>query len=282
MLRITRNLLLIFLFFSIVGSPSALCAEENFRLLTLPKSGTHLLVKCLYLLGAIDEVSESQFQGLTLDREQQDKYGWHIHSQNPEWFAKKKCKYLITVRDVRDVILSVHNWMPYLYEKTDRPDLLNQVLHEYSGNPSQQISGLIRREPDLLGTQLLERYQSVIRLYHQRKSLHNVLFIKFEDLVGPEGGGDINQQQECIRNIARFLNIPDISDERVKKIATSLWGETETFCVSPHKRKIGRWKEVYSPDQVKDIHRFWDDYLLAFGYEKDRQWSSEEGMKSSF
>ncbi|NGX63972.1 MAG: hypothetical protein KR126chlam6_01395 [Candidatus Anoxychlamydiales bacterium] len=261
----------IFSFFSLWANPEPNTLSDSkiadFRLATLPKAGTHLLVKCLYLLGALPEISESKFGGITLSQKLQENHGWHLNAAILDGIYSSSHKYLIMVRDVRDAILSIHNWMPYLWIKLDRPDLYEKTINSFEGDADKQIYNLIIQNPDASGSSLLGLYHLAILLYNQREQLPNIMFIKFEDLIGQNGGGDLSKQCQTIKKIVEFLDIVTISDKEIQTIAEKLWGDTETFNVSNSKGQVGTWKKKLKREHIQAIDHHWNEYLSLFGYE---------------
>ena len=260
----------IFSFFSLWAAPEPNTLPDSkiadFRLATLPKAGTHLLVKCLYLLGALPEISESKFGGITLSQELQENHGWHLKAAILDEISNSQ-KYLIMVRDVRDAILSIHNWMPYLRIKLDQTDLYEKTINSFEGDADKQIYNLIIENPDAPGSFLLEHYHLATLLYNQREQLPNIMFIKFEDLIGQNGGGDLSKQCQTIKKIVEFLDIATISDKEIQAIAEKLWGDTETFNVSNSKGQVGTWKKKLKREHIQAIDQHWNEYLSLFGYE---------------
>jgi hypothetical protein len=80
---------------------------------------------------------------------------------------------------------------------------------------------------------ILERYRRISGW----SSRPNVTTIRFEDLVGPQGGG--NDSQTTVERIAEAMQIT-LSPERRSEIAKDLFGGTVTF----RRGAIGSWQEV--------------------------------------
>jgi len=244
----------------------------DFRLATLPKCGTHLLVKCLHSLGAMPEISESKFGGITLSQELQNQYGWHLKDSVVDNIFQGSHKYLIMIRDIRDAILSLHEWMPYFYIKYDQPDLYDQAIHSFGGDSDLQLLNLISENPEALGSWYLKRSRLAVSLYQQQDILPHVLFVKYEDLIGPNGGGSLHRQIQTVQKIAQFLNIPNVDENKASLIAAGLWGNTETFNTSTRKGQINAWKKHYNAEHIRAFKQHWNGYLISFGYETTEDW----------
>ena len=68
---------------------------------------------------------------------------------------------------------------------------------------------------------------------------------KFEDLVGPLGGGCQEKQLATIKHIAQRMGHP-INDTKALSIAQQLFGESATFVEG----KIGAWKDYFTQEVV--------------------------------
>ena len=90
-------------------------------------------------------------------------------------------------------------------------------------------------------------------LYHP-----NVLKLRFEDLVGEEGGGSRQSQAAAIERWAAFLNV----DVPAEKLAEGLFGGTDTF----NKGRVDSWREVFEKHHLKAFDREFGDVLVEYGY----------------
>lgn len=90
--------------------------------------------------------------------------------------------------------------------------------------------------------------------------------IRYEDLIGPSGGGSLNTQLQVIRLIAKFANIP-VNETKVLAVATLLFGGTETF----RRGCIGTWTErsdfFSRQDVIKECVK--TQRLADLGYGRD-------------
>lgn len=86
----------------------------------------------------------------------------------------------------------------------------------------------------------------------------NVLKLRFEDLVGEEGGGSRQSQMEAIERWAKFLAI----DVPAETLAEGLFGGTQTF----HKGRVDSWRDVFKEHHLKAFEREFGDILEDYGY----------------
>lgn len=86
----------------------------------------------------------------------------------------------------------------------------------------------------------------------------NVLKLRFEDLVGEEGGGSREGQAAAVESWARFLAVDIPADE----LADGLFGETKTF----HKGRVDSWRDAFKDHHLKAFEREFGDVLADYGY----------------
>ncbi len=94
------------------------------------------------------------------------------------------------------------------------------------------------------------------------------LTVRFEDLVGSNGGGDDAKQLATVKAIAKHVSI-ELSEERAQEIATNLFGITKnTF----RKGQIGAWKEEFTPEHKKLFKQYGGELLIKLSYKNDLNW----------
>ncbi|MCH9631871.1 MAG: hypothetical protein S4CHLAM6_01890 [Chlamydiae bacterium] len=246
----------------------------EFKIATLPKAGTHLLLKCLKSMKALPDLPESIYGGITFDSHLRDKYGWHLTARVLDEVTSEKNKHIVMVRDIRDAILSIHNWLPYLYKKVQEEERLEPFQEAFDGNIDSQILGLIEESPEIDGNFLVKRYRLAQELYKNKESYPQILFVKYEDLIGPKGGGSESKQIQTIHKIAHFLEI-ELEKSKVQKIAKEIWGNTETYNVSQNKGMVSEWQRRYTFEHIQAVQHHWNEYLLTFEYEKTEDWHKQ-------
>jgi hypothetical protein len=123
-------------------------------------------------------------------------------------------------------------------------------------------------------TILFERLENFYGpLVHYQRAFHaeaelRPFVIKYEDLVGPMGGGSLEVQKNTILAIAKQLNVP-LSENEALELGKAIYGHSITFRVG----QIGNWKRYF-----KEIHKEQfknsqlQKVLVQLGYEKDDTW----------
>lgn len=116
-------------------------------------------------------------------------------------------------------------------------------------------------------------HNSVYNLNKEAKTAYEwmqkpgVIAIRFEDLVGSNGGGSDLAQEACILNTASALGI-ELSPEALERIKTNLWGGTPTF----RQGQIGSWRSYFSQKNISLFKRQLGQDLILLGYEQDMHW----------
>jgi len=171
--------------------------------------------------------------------------------------SEQKMKMILIVRDPRDVVLSHARFLaeteshPFysLYKNLSEEDRLLTSIRgaQWNGNNLAGIAG---------------RCESV--LAWQKCSY--VLTVRFEDLVGPQGGGSREAQLSALQQIADHVGIY-ISPLQLTRIADHSFGGTHTF----RKGAIGAWKSKFSQGQKALFEQSTGELLSKMGYQKSNE-----------
>ena len=173
-------------------------------------------------------------------------------------------KHVFLIRDPRDVAVS-HGF--YVQKETRHPqhdhytnvltsdgERLMATIHSFKTNV---VDGIARQSSfDTLAG-------SLPWLAHS-----STLVVRFEDLIGPRGGGDERVQRETIRQIGDFVGRPLRGDQAVA-VAQKMYGkQSSTF----RKGQVGDWHNHFSEEHVSAFKDIMGDRLIALGYEQDMDW----------
>jgi hypothetical protein len=86
-----------------------------------------------------------------------------------------------------------------------------------------------------------------------------VLPVRYEALVGPEGGGDAEAQLREVERVVAHLGI----EADPAALAAGLYDRNSlTF----HRGRIGRWRELFTPRQTAAFAERYGDILGRYGY----------------
>ncbi|MFB3785092.1 MAG: sulfotransferase domain-containing protein [bacterium] len=245
------------------GLPRIFCVS-------IPKAGTHLLERMLCLHPRLYRKFMS-----TLFNSHLDKYRGlaniarglkpgqilvsHLHysEQRRQVLADQGIKVLFMIRDPRDVAVSEAFYIRrkkdhYLHSLYARePDLRSALLLEIRGDAAAGHPPLGERLGSFLGW--MREPSGVVR---------------FEDLIGEEGGGGRQTQMEVIQRLFDFLEM-DISPAEIDKIRRGLFsGASPTF----RKGKIGEWRKHFDEEITDLFKQTAGEMLVRYGFEKDLDW----------
>ena len=114
--------------------------------------------------------------------------------------------------------------------------------------------------------------------------------IRFEDLIGEQGGGGKKAQYEVIKKVAQHLGIRVdkklfkskyfkfnklekleigyLNKKMLQKIENKLFGGTYTF----RKGQIGEWQEYFTDYHKTIFKKVGGQLLIDLGYENDLRW----------
>lgn len=250
--------------FLLIAKSSIFCLDtsKNLMVLSIPKSGTHLLLKCCDLLKMEKqdfpykiEESHPGFIGLggpdpsiCLDR----------IKNNPQW------KMILNIRDLRDCYCSA---VPYL----DKVCKLNIPIHkqftllwEQLENDSQKLKYLLQLDHPM-PWDLTLTFKEAVRLMDNP----NIFVTRFEDLIGE----DKEAQRDLLKKLINYLEL-EYSDESLTFIQNALFGPElvrsgELFF---NEGKTGKWKTMFNEEHKQIFKERAGEELIFFGYEKDNDW----------
>lgn len=255
---------------------------------TVAKSGTHLIEKCIKSIRETDSAK-------ALDRKIPCQFWhyWRLVTNNhvPLRHALQRPgpgnRLIIHTRDPRDILLSYANyidkepiWYPWqpggshgfgnakttgafrtaLASSWDDADLETRLHLLIEGGWPVPI-GWFKTEIKFLSFFYTE--------YHHKQNPY-VLFTRFEDLVGPNGGGSYKKQWQAVKKIALFLGV-ELTNDEISRVADNLYGNTPTFNIG-NKGQVGRWKEKFSPALKEAFKENYQPDLVALGYANDSNW----------
>jgi hypothetical protein len=164
--------------------------------------------------------------------------------------------HFVMLRDLRDVAVSTVFYCDHLIkeqmgEQASFEDKLAYVIHG--------MGPIFHRSVYNLSMEAKAAFQ-----WMQKPG---VIVIRFEDLVGQNGGGNDAAQTACILNVASALGM-ELTLEELDRIKEKIWGGTLTF----RKGQIGAWKSHFSKKNIRLFKRLLGQDLIQLGYEKDFNW----------
>ena len=155
-------------------------------------------------------------------------------------------KIFMIIRDPRAVIASL---IPFILNARVTHHLLEKDFEPLT--PMQRLNLLLEGGyAEQAGVQI-EDYATIYREAWAWNQQDNCLFMKFEDLVGVQGGGDSDSQQQIMNSIAQHLDI-EVTDEIADKFSAVYDVNSPTF----RKGQIDGWKTRLDEECIERL----DDY----------------------
>lgn len=245
--------------------------RNDFFLISIPKSGTHMLTKLLIMLTDLKHrpvytigiapaaLNDQQFEDFMVNSKNSNQFAYghtNPNAYSPFFmrFGEAHPEYvqIVQIRDLRDVIIS------YMHYVSDA------IKQELGGNPSNdEMLTHMLNITESTASMSLERY---VQYGITWANLPNIVLIHFEDLVGPKGKGSADAQKETILNLVSKLNI-SLSEEKLEYIVDNLFGNMSgppsgTF----RKGQIGEWQDYFKPNHMKLFNEKWGHYQTALNY----------------
>lgn len=230
---------------------------------SVPKAGTHLLERalCLHprlhrkLLPTVSEGNIGRFNGLDgllakLRPGQVVASHLRFKPGYPAILDSQGARGIFLIRDPHDIVVSqVH----YVSKRADHrhhdvfaklPDMKARLRVAIAGDPEQHVSSIGERLDFFAGW------------------LDTCLVVRFEDLVGPKGGGDLDRQMAAVASLYDALSM-DPDDDTVASICDRLFSsDSPTF----RQGAIGGWRDFFDPALEALFDETVGDRILAYGY----------------
>lgn len=268
---------------------------------SIPKGGTHLLLKLVYMLGIPDdpkrfwlgagvikrgfepwnkilkgsyssetiqigcetpvEVGAAWLTNKIKNIPDNHSFGAHcIYSDGLSSIMSKNGVRLVCVlRDPRAIVAShmhyVKKWKKHFFHK------------EYMALPSDEDRLRFSITGGKLGrhnvTSILERY---IR-YKDWMSDENAVVVRFEDIIGVNGGGSDEAQLKAVTAVAQHLDI-DFTSELIDQVKAELFGRTKTGTQSETFRKgrVDSWRDELSDNLLELMDSELTELLIELNY----------------
>lgn len=256
------------IFYLLLTNTYLLNASDNL-VITIPKSGSHLIQKCLNLIN----------EEFKIDSKPINFFHLRYSEQSLKYFKSRNYNFIyhfLMTRDPRDQIVSFIYYFPKLIPVDTKIEFNNYRNLSFDeillclicfGSSWYQYFFTDEWDPTKKEgcNDIFNFYKSY--LDWQNDPNYNFCLIKFENLVGPKGGGSLDLQYEEISKIFKHLKLTP-KQEDIKKIADNLFGETATF----REGQIGSWKKHFKEIHKHCFKKIAGQLLIDLGYEKDMNW----------
>src|SRR5918999_481829 len=174
-------------------------------------------------------------------------------------FRQEGMRIVCILRDPRDVAVSQMHYIKQLE---------NHFAHEgYMALPSDSERLLVSIRGGQLGGRKLQSLDERYKQFLGWQDDENAIMVKFEDLVGPRGGGSAETQKRTVERVARHVGLePD--EGMMRTVEENIFGVSNTF----RKGQIGGWQEEFSEEHARAAREIAGPLLVELGYEADSEW----------
>jgi hypothetical protein len=166
-------------------------------------------------------------------------------------------KHILLLRDPRDVAVSHAFYM--------MQDTLHQH-HEYYTktlkSDEERLMASIRGFEDGAGNHMTSIGET-FGAYLPWMDLPSTVVVRFEDMIGPHGGGDAEKQLGQIQRTGEFVGRP-VDRKGAQRIAQKMYGNGSlTF----RKGQAGDWRNHFTEAHKRAFQEVAGDLLIRLGYE---------------
>jgi hypothetical protein len=249
--------------------------KETVNVITVPKCGTHCIIKYFRLLEHLEKSSDFAIRISHFNSNRTIRV-FRFNEDSQRHFESDNERKIILVRDLRDMFLSTlpyiqktKNWLwiqaffaPGWKELSFEEKLLE--LMDFEKNTE-----LIQWERK--GLTLPQQIKSHVEEAIEFSSKPNTLQVKFEDLSGNHGE---YAQRRVMREINSFIGV-SLTEEEENFLIENLFGNKLYRSPTFRNGKSYVWKEVMTPlicERFKDLY---GENLIDLGYENDLNWQSD-------
>jgi hypothetical protein len=241
------------------GAPKVYCVS-------IPKSGTHLLERALCLHPTlyrklVPTISDENigryngFDGLLRRLRPGQIIVSHLRYQDRylESLDQQAVRGIFLIRDPHAIVVSQAHYVARTKGHRNhefflaQPSIKDRLRIAITGNAEHRVASIAER---------LEAFSGWLDA--------GCLVVRFEDLIGPDGGGDRTVQIRALRSIYEFLRI-DASDALVASVSRRLFSSASpTFRTG----SIGEWRGAFDADLERLISEVAGEAMIRYGYRR--------------
>jgi sulfotransferase 6B1 len=176
-----------------------------------------------------------------------------------ELFREEGMRVVCILRDPRDVAVSQMHYLKRMRK---------HFAHEaFMALPSDHERLLVCIRGGELGGRKLQSLDQRYRQFLGWEQDEGAVMVKFEDLVGPRGGGSAEAQRRAVEWVAAHVGI-SVNERTMRLVEENLFGVGRTF----RKGQIGGWQEEFSEEHERAVKEVAGPLLVELGYEAGPNW----------
>jgi hypothetical protein len=172
-----------------------------------------------------------------------------------EWVETGCPPLVLNYRDPRDAFVSMINFLERRtkegYGNFYEADIFSTILASKPGWPEKIDYAL--RDPSFLGR---DQFEKALWLLHHPK----VCKVRYEDLVGPRGGGSRQRQVDAVDRVLRHFG----SDRDAEAVADRVYNPDSW---SFYQGRTGGWRDRFTERNLARFTEQFGDVLAQYGYE---------------
>ncbi len=169
-------------------------------------------------------------------------------------FHEKGMRTVCILRDPRDVAVSQLHYV----KKTE-----DHFAHEaFVGLPSDHERLLLCIRGGTLGDRELLSLDERYRGFSGWAEDEDTIMVRFEDLVGPRGGGSLEAQMRAVRAVAEHVGV-EADEATLARVGEEIFGSGQTF----RRGTIGGWREEFATEHERAAEEVAGPLLVELGYE---------------
>jgi len=249
---------------------------EPIALFTIAKSGSHLIMKTIHLMTEFREKWHTVPSHIGVIHSQRRFLWTHFCLSNEllDFYSRQTdLKKIVGIRDLRDVAVSaVHQiikrgWPDEFSEDEEKLQKFKDLSFD------EQLLYVINQDYELSNWKINVQLSlpKAAPQAVQFCSDPSVLVCRYEDLVGPKGGGTRDAQLKTIEKIAKHIGVP-LLDESAQRIADVIYGDSYGYNRTFREGETGGWRKVFKEEHKQAFKARLGASLIALGYEKDDNW----------
>lgn len=242
-------------FMPILGTGLEERLESAVVVFALPKGGAHLLYTIFELFSGKehDVDSRSAFVGLPiqLTEEMEVFFSSILGSDYRRLLPEKKIPKIVMIRDPRDMLIAQLHWM-HATGKLPGGEALPESWKTLSMDA--QLQELLRWKSDESITRMAQEMLAAL-------SAKKTLVIRFEDLIGEQGGGSFTLQRKAISKLSEFVGFSfnEAQLEVISEQASRLSGGLR-------KDQVGIFRSYFSEETQLLCQQVLGKQLMQLGY----------------